>query len=95
MKDPNLLDHILLRAKDLLLIGGAVYAIFVWVFQFASIPRRLEASEVQIEDSRKHDAQMDVTVVQMQTDIRYIADAVKEIKETQKAVWQTLRKSTP
>lgn len=65
-------DHVLIRVKDVIIIGAAMIAIILWVGDFWGMPIRVEANEKSAQDYREYKAQQDIVITEIRKDIGYL-----------------------
>lgn len=80
MTDNNKIDHVLIRVKDFLLIGGAVIAIVTWMFGIANLPETVKATVFRVSALESRQATSDLIVSGMQKDLSYLTKGIDEIK---------------
>lgn len=80
MMDGNGLDKLLMRIKDLILIGGTLFGIIVFLFRFQSIPDKVSEHDLKINQLNGINHTHELKIQAIGQDLQYIRDAVAEIK---------------
>lgn len=78
--DGNKTDHVLLRVKDALIIGGACVAMVTWFYGIANLPTIVKAHENRITTLEASQIKNDLVVSGIQKDLSYLTEGIKEIK---------------
>ena len=77
-------DTVLLRAKDILLIVGAVGAVFVFSVKFYSLPPIVEANTIAIEKLKEVDDSFNLKLMGIDKDLGFISKTVSELNDNLK-----------
>ena len=80
MIDGNGLDKLLMRIKDMLLIGGTVFGVFVFIFRFQTLPDSVAEHTLKLNELNGNDTQQTMEIRDVNKDIEYIKDTLSEIK---------------
>lgn len=87
-------DHILLRLKDAILIGGAIFTFFAWGLNFVALPKRVEANEGTLKTLQVKDIEQDLKIQSLDQQLAYISKNTDEIKVSMKSLWQRTSRET-
>jgi hypothetical protein len=84
--DGSKMDHVLLRVKDGLIIGGACVAMVTWFFGIANLPTIVKAHEQRLVKLEENQVRNDLVVSGIQKDLSYLTAGIDEIKKLLKEV---------
>lgn len=87
----NGVDHLLLRIKDIVLIGGAVYTFMAWGVGLVNIPQRVEASEMAAQALADKQVKTDLRLQALEQHIEYIRESLDRIDKGQRRIAQSIR----
>lgn len=88
MSSQGQVDHIFLRIKDVLLIGGSLVAIATWYLGIAHLPKIVESHEQRLSKIETAIVKNDLVVAGIQKDLNYLTSGVDEIKNILKEVYK-------
>jgi hypothetical protein len=78
------IDPWLMRSKDLLLVGGALWTLFVWGAGFIGIPQRVQQTEMNLVNlearSQSYDKANELFHAGIGKDIEYIKLILTDLK---------------
>lgn len=84
-------DHLLIRLKDIVILGTAIIAMVLWVGDFWGLPSKVTANELSAHEYREYKAQNEVFVQGLKKDIEYLKEKSTEQSADIKEILRRIR----
>ena len=88
-------DQLLMRGKDLLLLGGVLWALLSVGAKVYNLPQTVEAQSSMIRAVQQSDIKQNLELQELKQGQIYLVKNTDEIKESNKAIWRFLNDRTP